>query len=132
MVQSNSHSDNVLQRYGLAVVSVVLALLPALLLQHYNFHDVELPLLLFAIAITAWHAGVGPSVVSIVLSSVCFDYFFAPPLHTFALTTADIPAILVLISFAILIARFSAVRRHIEAQLLQARDKLQEDVVERT
>jgi len=135
MAQWNSHPRKIppiFQRYGLAVVSVALALLPALLLQHYKFHDVELPLLLFAIAVTAWHAGVGPAVLSIALSSLCFDYFFAPPLYAFSITPADIPAIVVLISFAILIARFSAVRRHIEAQLLQARDKLQAEVVERT
>ncbi|WP_433966750.1 hypothetical protein [Tunturiibacter gelidiferens] len=34
----------VIQRYGFAAVSVILALLPGLLLQHYKFHDVELPL----------------------------------------------------------------------------------------
>lgn len=135
MAQSNSHSHKILpivSRYGLAVVSVVLAVLPAVLLQHYKFHDVELPLLLFAIALTAWHAGVGPAVLAIVISSLCFDYFFAPPLYAFNVTAADIPAILVLISFAVLIARFSAVRRRIERDLLQTQDKLQAEVVERT
>src|ERR1700727_2061753 len=112
MAQWASHSHKILpmiQRYGFAVVAVLLALLPGLLLQHYRFRDVELPFLLFAIALTAWHAGVGPSVLAILLSSLCFDYFFAPPLYAFSLTPADIPAILVLISFAILIARFSSV-----------------------
>jgi PAS domain S-box-containing protein len=135
MAQWNSDSHKILpivQRYGFAVVSVLLAVLPALLLQHFKFRDVELPLLLFAIALTAWHAGVGPAVLAIVLSSLCFDYFFAPPFYTFAVTPADIPAILVLISFAVLIARFSAVRRRIEGDLLQTRDKLQAEVVERT
>ena len=135
MAQSNSDSHKIeptAKRYGLAVISVVLAVMPALVLQHFKFHDVELPLLLFAIALTAWHAGVGPSVLAIVLASLCFDYFFAPPLYNFSLTPADIPAILVLISFAVLIARFSAVRRRIERDLLQTQDKLQAEVVERT
>jgi PAS domain S-box-containing protein len=135
MAQWHSRSHKflpVIQRYGFAVVSVFLALLPGLLLQHYKFHDVELPLLLFAIALTAWYGGMGPSVLSIVLSSLCFDYFFAPPLYALSITPADIPAILVLISFAVLITRFSAVRHRIESELLQARDKLQTEVVERT
>ncbi len=135
MAQWNSHPHKILptlQRYGLAAGSVVVALLPALVLQHYKFRDVELPLLLFAIALTAWYAGPGPAVLSIVLSSLCFDYFFAPPLYAFSVTPADIPAIMILISFAVLVARFSAVRRRIEAQLLEARDKLQQEVVERT
>jgi K+-sensing histidine kinase KdpD len=71
------------KRYGFAVVSVFLAVLPALLLQHYKFHDVELPLLLFAVALTAWQAGSGPAVLSIGLAILCFDYFFAPPLYSF-------------------------------------------------
>ncbi|WP_433966749.1 ATP-binding protein [Tunturiibacter gelidiferens] len=70
--------------------------------------------------------------LSIVLSSICFDYFFAPPLYAFSITPADIPAILILISFAVLIIRFSAVRHRIEDQLLQTRDKLQAEVIERT
>src|SRR5580704_7090835 len=94
---------------GFALSCVVLAVLPALSLQHFKFHDVELPLLLFAVALTSWHVGTGPAVLSIVLSSICFDYFFAPPLYQFTLTPADIPAILVLICFAALTARFAAV-----------------------
>ena len=121
-----------IQRYGFAVVSVFLAMLPALVLQHYKFHDVELPLLLFAVALTAWHAGSGPAALAIVLSSLCFDYFFAPPLYNFTLTPEDIPAIVVLVLFAVLIARFAAIRRRIEGELVQARDKLQAEVVERT
>jgi hypothetical protein len=35
-------------RYGLAVVSVAIAVAIALILQHYEFHDVALPLFLFA------------------------------------------------------------------------------------
>jgi PAS domain S-box-containing protein len=121
-----------IKRYGFALISVLLAVLPALALQHFKFHDVELPLLLFAVALTSWHAGTGPAVLTIVLSSLCFDYFFAPPLYHFNLTAADIPAVLVLICFAVLITRFAAVRRHIERELLQARDNLQAEVVERT
>jgi len=135
MAQSNSDSHKILptvNRYGLAVIFVALAVMPALVLQHFKFRDVELPFLLFAIALTAWHAGVGPSVLAIVLSSLCFDYFFAPPLYAFSLSLADIPAILVLISFAVLVARFSAVRRRIERDLLQTQGKLQAEVVERT
>jgi PAS domain S-box-containing protein len=121
-----------IKRYGFALISVVLAVLPAIALQYFKFHDVELPLLLFAVALTSWHAGTGPAILAIALSSIGFDYFFAPPLYHFAVTPADIPAVFVLICFALLIARFAAVRRHIESELLQARDNLQAEVVERT
>jgi PAS domain S-box-containing protein len=135
MTQSNTRLQRVqpvLWRYGLAVVSVVLALFPGLLLEHYQFHDVELPFFLFAVALTAWYAGVGPAVLAIVLSTLCFDYFFTLPLHSLALTVSDVPAVLILILFASLVTRFSAVRRQFESDLRQARDHLQTEVAERT
>jgi len=135
MTPSNAHSPRVPQavlRYGLAVGSVVVALGPAVVLQHYKFRDVEFPLFLFAVALTAWYAGVGPAVVSIVLASVCFDFFFTEPLYSLFITYADIPAILVFVSFALLIAWFSSIRRGVEAQLRHARDQLQLEVEERT
>src|SRR5271163_960095 len=98
------------KRYGFAVVSVFLAGLPALLLQHFKFHDVELATLLFAVALTAWQAGSGPAVLSIVLASLCFDYFFLPPLYSLSLGLQDVPAVVVLISFALLITWFAAIR----------------------
>ena len=119
-------------RYGLAVVSVALALLAALFLQHYKFRAAELSLFLFAIALTAWYAGVAPAILASVLSILCFTYFFSPPIYSFAFSVADVPAMVILLSFALLIIRFSAVRRRIERQLLQARDELQLEVVERT
>ena len=120
------------KRYGFAVVSVFLAVLPGLLLQHYKFHDAELALLLFAVALTAWQAGSGPAVLSIVLAILCFDYFFAPPLYSFDFGPQDVPALVVLISGAVLTTWFASIRRHIEAELLTARDKLQQEVAERT
>ena len=50
-------------RYGLAVLSVCIALSAALLLSHYNFPEVADPLFLFAIAIVVWYAGRGPAIL---------------------------------------------------------------------
>lgn len=121
-----------LWRYGYAVVSVVVAMAPALLLQRFNFSDVELPFFLLAVAITAWYWGVGPAVLSIVLSFLCFDFFFVPPLYSLVFTLPDLPAFVVLILFAILATRFAAVRRKFEKDLREARDRLQMEVDERT
>ncbi|HZW79447.1 MAG TPA: sigma 54-interacting transcriptional regulator [Candidatus Deferrimicrobiaceae bacterium] len=120
-----------IRRYGLAIISVALALLVTLLLQHYGFHNAILSLFLFAVALTAWYAGVGPAALSIVLSFLCYIYFFAPPIYSFAFTVADVPAVAILIVFGVMITTFSAVRRRIEGQLLQARDELRVDIDER-
>lgn len=46
-------------RYGLAGASNGIALGLALLSYHYDFHNVEVPLFLLAVAISAWYAGPG-------------------------------------------------------------------------
>jgi PAS domain S-box-containing protein len=120
------------RRYSLAVLSVAVALGVALLLQRYKFIEVELPLFLFAVGLTAWYAGVGPAVLSTLLSTGCFNYFFLPPLYSFYFTLADVPSLVILVSFAALITWFSSIRRSVEGELRQARDQLQLEVVERT
>src|SRR5271156_1181797 len=68
-------------RYGFAVVSVAIALGLAFALQYFEFHDVELPGFTVAIAFTTWYGGIGPSVLAVLLSSACFDYFFTEPIY---------------------------------------------------
>jgi PAS domain S-box-containing protein len=119
-------------RYGLATTSFAIALALALAAQRYNFHNVEVPLFLFAAAVTAWYAGSGPSAVTVVLSVVFFDYFFTEPRYTFYVGASDIPYLIVFIGFACLVSWFSAVRRRVERDLRQARDHLQIEVAERT
>ena len=121
-----------IQRYGLAVVSVGLALGLAVLFERYNFSQVEFPLFLFAIALTVWYAGPGPGILAVVLSSLSYDYFFTEPLHTLYVERSEIPQYIIFIVFAALLAWFSAVRRRVEKQLLQSRNELQKEVAERT
>jgi signal transduction histidine kinase len=118
-------------RYGFAVVSVAIALGVAFALQRYQFRDVELPVLTVAIAFTTWYAGAGPSVLAILLSSACFDYFFTEPLYSFDISVRDLPYFLIFVSWAGIVASFSAVRRRIEDSLRQARDNLQVEVEQR-
>jgi PAS domain S-box-containing protein len=119
-------------RYGLAVGSVALCTLAAFFLDKYQFRGVEYPLYLLAIAVTVWYAGVGPAILAVALSSISFNYFFTDPRFSFYVTRADIPYYLIFILFALLLTWFSAVRRRVEQQLLESRDRLQQEIVERT
>jgi PAS domain S-box-containing protein len=119
-------------RYGFGVVSFGVALGLELLAQRYGFHNVEVPLLLFAVAVTTWYGGPGAAALAVVLSMAFFDYFFTEPRYTFYVTSSDIPYFVVFISFALLVAWFSTVRRRVEGDLRQARDHLQIEVAERT
>src|SRR5580700_10594214 len=120
-----------IQRYGLALLSVAIALGTALLLEHYRFRGVEFPLFLFAIALTVWYAGVGPAILAVLLSSLAFDYFFTEPLYRFAVTRSDLPYFIVFVLFASLLAWFSAIRHHAERDLRQSRDELEQEVAVR-
>jgi K+-sensing histidine kinase KdpD len=117
-------------RYALAIVSFVIALGSALTLQYYHYRDVEVPVLTLAIAVTAWYAGNGPAVVAVVLSVVCFDYFFTEPLYSLEISTRDLPYFFIFVLWGLIIAVFSAVRRRIEESLRQAQQELTERAVE--
>jgi hypothetical protein len=54
--QSLAKIPSAIQRYGLDVLSVALALGMALILARYNFRGAEFPLFLMAIALTVWYA----------------------------------------------------------------------------
>jgi PAS domain S-box-containing protein len=119
-------------RYGLAATSFAIALSLALVAQRYGFHRLEVPLFLFAVAVTAWYAGSGPSVLAVALSIAFLDYFFVEPRYSFYVTGSYLPFLLVFAGFASLVGWFSTVRRRIERDLVQARDDLQIEVAERT
>jgi signal transduction histidine kinase len=121
-----------MHRYGLAVLSVALALTAALLADRFQVRGIEFPLFLFAIAGTVWFAGPGPAVVALLLSSLVFNYFFTEPYYSFYVTTSDLPYYVVFLLFSSLLAWFSAVRRRVERDLLQSRDALGKEVAERT
>ena len=121
-----------LLRYGVAVGSVALGTLAAFLLDRYQFRGVEYPLFLFAIAVTAWYAGVGPAILAVALASLSFNYLFTEPRYSLYVAPRDVPYYLIFILFACLLTWFSVVRRRVEQQLLESRDRLEREIVERT
>jgi PAS domain S-box-containing protein len=135
MARSNIQERKIqvmIQRYGLAVLSVAVALESALFLARHNFPGVEFPLFLFAMALIAWYQGTGPAILALLLSSLAFNYYFSEPLYTFYVTRSEVPFYVMFILLASLVTWFSAVRRRVELELLRARDELQAQVIERT
>jgi signal transduction histidine kinase len=126
-----SHRGGPAIRYGFSVVCVAVALGAALAFQYYGFREVELPLFDLAIVVITWYAGVGPSVLAVVLSTACFNYFFAEPLYSFEVSREDLPYFFLFTASAAIIAWFVAVRRRIENDLRDTRDHLQFEVEQR-
>ena len=93
-------AHSAVSRYGFAVASFATALGIGLLAQHYNFRNVEVPLFLIAVAVTAWYAGPRPTSLAVVLSIAFFDFFFTDPRYSFYVTASDIPYMLAFIAFA--------------------------------
>jgi signal transduction histidine kinase len=118
-------------RYGSSAASVAVALGVAFTLQQFQFRDIELPVLTLAIVFATWHAGTGPSVLAVLLSSVSFDYFFIEPRYSLSISVRDLPYFVIFVVWAAIVASFSEVRRRIEDNLRHTRDNLQIEVEQR-
>src|SRR6266481_710886 len=139
--------EHIIFRYGLAMLSVALALGIKLLLLRLDFPYPLSTTFLAAIAITFWYAGTGPGILALVLSSLAFGYFVLPNQIDYRLVlsngstkpvylpTGGVSHLLYLIYFgltALLMGWFSSSRSRAERLLKQARSELEVKVEERT
>jgi PAS domain S-box-containing protein len=120
----------VIRRYSIAFLSVAAALGLAFLLR--RFEGMAVASFLIAIALTFWHAGLGAGFLAIVLSILCMDYFFTPPLYRFTADVSNLPYIVIFTLFGLVFSWFSVSRRSAEQQLRQAQKELEVKVAERT
>src|SRR5262245_62176832 len=128
---SSRRAISSLLRYGLALASPCIALALALLLGRYGLYFIN-SIFLFGIAIVSWFGGPGPAVLAVVVSGAARGYFFVEPLYSLVIHPTDIPQYIIFILFASLITGFAAVRRRVERELREARDKLEIEAAERT
>jgi PAS domain S-box-containing protein len=124
--------SNPIRAYSLAFFSVSVAVGAALVLNRYFARDVEVPLFLFAVAVSAWYGRVAGAILALVLSCIGFDYFFVQPLHSLSVSASDLPYFAIFAGFASLVTWFGTIRRKVEDELRCARDRLEVEVAERT
>jgi|HubBroStandDraft_5_1064220.scaffolds.fasta_scaffold14280_2 PAS domain S-box-containing protein len=115
-----------LQPYSFAVVSVAVASGAALSLGHFGLRDAMVPLFLCASAIGSWDGGLGPSLLTVVLCSLAFDYFFVPPLYTLYIAAGEIPYFIIFALFTLLVSWFARIRRRVEENDHQGRKRAEE------
>ena len=120
----------VIRRYGIAALSVAVALGLALLVR--RFEGMAVASFLMAIALTVWYAGRRAGFLAIVLSILSVDYFFLPPINHFTMNLSDLPYLAVFTSFGLVFSWFSASRRRTVQELRQVRTELEAKVAERT
>jgi DNA-binding NtrC family response regulator len=82
--------------------------------------------------LSAWFGGVGPGLLTTVLSTFAFYYYFLPPLESFAAKPAEIPRIVIFAVSALFVGSLSTAQRSATESLRRARDDLKETVQEIT
>ncbi|HCF30280.1 MAG TPA: hypothetical protein DEV81_24475, partial [Cyanobacteria bacterium UBA11049] len=84
------HPRSQVQRYGVAVLLVALALILMLVLDPW-LRMTRTPFLLFfgVLTVSAWYGGRGAGLLATLLSALFADYFFLHPTPTFGLNLAD-------------------------------------------
>ena len=97
-------------RYGLAVVCVGIAIGLALTLHRHEIHETELPIFVLSIALIAWYAGAGPTLLAVVLAALCLNYFWAEPGDS-PFSTEGLTNLFTFVTLALIVSLFSIVRR---------------------
>jgi PAS domain-containing protein len=115
--------------YGLAGVSVAVALLVTLLLRP---DELVTPVFFLAIMLSAWFGGIGPGLLAALLATLAIAYFLLQPLYSLKFDPANVPQLLVFFLSAVLVSSWSAARQRAETLLRRARDDQEAQVRERT
>jgi PAS domain S-box-containing protein len=124
--QSTVLSTKLLQ-YGVALLSVVLALATNLLLQSY-LEPTPTSVFFAAVMVSAWYGGLGPGLLATLLSTLAVNYFYIEPFYSFNLNNAAyIVQLSIFVLAALLINSLNqaqrSAKRKAEASLQALREK---------
>jgi len=126
-----------LQRYSLAILTTVVALLLTQQLW-WQLQPTIYPFFLSAVAISSWYGGIGPALLSIALSALASKYFFLSPIYTLSIDGHSLMRIVYFALVALLIATLNAMLRSTQRQAQRDRSgnlhgftKILQDLTER-
>lgn len=115
-------------RFAVAVIAVVVAVAMSavirVVLQPAWPGQISSPLLLVAVALSAWYGGNGPGLLSATLSLWSLEFLFLPPTYSVSVDWADVPRLFTFFGASLLIARLSVQRRLSEAALIRLEEQL--------
>ena len=80
-----------LAKYGLALVSVMLVFAARFILEPVLGVVSPLGLFILAVTVSAWYGGFGPGLVATVISVLLGDYYFVEPIHSFRMSSHNLP-----------------------------------------
>jgi len=128
---STGQIRSLLQGYAIALLSVSLVFAATLLLQRF-FPYPFLFLFFGAVMASGWFGGIGPGLVSVVLSTLLVDYFFVPPFHSFAVSASAVAYFVAFVACALIAGWVGASKRKNVAALKHGLDMLEVRVSERS
>jgi C4-dicarboxylate-specific signal transduction histidine kinase len=117
--------------YGLALLVVGIALFATLFVQRLFVHPF-LFLFFAAVVVSAWMGGAGPGLFAVLLSTLGVDYFFLPPIHSFAVKAPDVAYFSAFVLSALAGTWVSSSQRESRVALVAAHNELEIHVAERT
>src|SRR6266446_4295521 len=109
--------------YGIAVLSVIAAVIILLLMDTSLQAAAHVSLFLCAVIFSTWFGGIRPGLLAIVLSVLAFAYILPPP-ESFAVEIPHLPRLLLFALLAFFVESLTAAQRNKAASLRRARDVL--------
>jgi len=119
-------------RYGASVMAIGAAYLTSHILSFFSPDQVYLFPFIVAIVGVAWYCGTGPGWLAVAIAIFVANYLVIPPLYELDIRTKDIPWLLAFVGATVVANTVSLKRRQLETMLVEARDRLEERVWERT
>lgn len=114
--------DSPFLQYGVAIFSVVLALLLTELIEPLRVRT-PFPLFFAAVAVSAWYGGIGPGLLATALSALITEYFFLPRAGPFIIGLGNSIQVIVFVLVSILISSLDTARKRAEKE---SRERLRE------
>jgi signal transduction histidine kinase len=116
------------RRYGLAILAAIIALLLRHVLSPFLGADNPYHTVWPAVVVAAWYCGLGPSVITALLSLVGIWYWFLPPTGSFSLADpkAAISGMMGFLVFSGLIIALGEANRRSLARSLRAEEQVRE------
>jgi PAS domain-containing protein len=108
-------------RYGVAVASVLVALLLTRVLAWY-FESFRTPLFFCAIMLTTWFGGFIPGMAATLLSVLALKYYYMPPLYSWSFDLRHVPLFVIFSSSALFISWVIAKQQHAERAVRRVLD----------
>jgi PAS domain S-box-containing protein len=136
-IQSPTHgfpgrvTKSLIWRYGVALLSVAVALVSTLLLRHL-FPYPFLFVFFAAVVTSAWFGGTAPGLFAVLISTIAVDYFFIRPFHSFDINATEATYFGAFIICALIASWVSSSKKKSEEALKEAHGQLGIRVAERT